>query len=191
MTDRRTFLKAAGAGLAAIAASPALAAARAPFRYHRVAVDARSAESLAFGRAAALAGQAVTMVERGDVTGFWYDELHRQWRIAPQAIAGMTGREPFFCLDLLARDQALRTVMTVEHRIEADHAVHHASAPASMMAGIEAAIRRDDWAAGMAEAALRPGAPHEPRIQRMWRTPAAAHARPQTLISWIIAPLRA
>ncbi|HTR00348.1 MAG TPA: hypothetical protein VMH83_10170, partial [Candidatus Acidoferrum sp.] len=44
----------------------------------------------------------------GDITPFWYGELHTAWRQTPVAIAGVTEAGPLFCLEQLGREHGLR-----------------------------------------------------------------------------------
>lgn len=44
------------------------------------------------------------------LAALWYHDLYFRWRRGPAAIAGMTGEDSLFCLDLLARDAGLRVL---------------------------------------------------------------------------------
>lgn len=162
MVHRRTFLKLAGGAAGALYVGPAFASRPQGLHFDRVLVDDRFAESAAFARAAGPLAARTALAPRGDITALWYDELQRDWEHAPRAIAGLTGPEPLFCLQTLARDHGLRVVMAVRH---AD------GAPAG----------RPDWVAGMVGDASRALRDRRAPVQH-------ATGRPAELVTWVIAP---
>lgn len=78
---------------------------------YRFVVDDRFPESVAAGRAAAERGTAVQVMDGGDITPFWFDELSLRWKQERVAIAGMTGHGPLFVLERFAWDHRMRVVV--------------------------------------------------------------------------------
>jgi hypothetical protein len=77
-------------------------------------VDSRYPASMAAGRETAREGIPVKLIA-GDVTALWYYDLYFRWKRGPAVIAGMTGADALFCLDVLARDAGLRVLARTDH----------------------------------------------------------------------------
>lgn len=123
MSTRRHFLK-LGAAASAVATGAIRAGTAEPMPdavmallyqqpLYKVLADARHATSLTFAAKAEQHGHAVHLLGDGDVTAFWYHELHVIWQQQPQAMAGLTEAGPLFCLEQLARQYGLRVVQRV------------------------------------------------------------------------------
>jgi hypothetical protein len=193
MTNRRELLKiglaAAALPAAAHAASLELAAPNA-LRFYKVLYDTRFAASAAFARRAAAVGLAVEAMH-GDMTKFWYDDLHHRWKRGPAAIAGMTGYGALFCLERLAWDQRMRVVFRGEHAAAPGGRVaHRFEGPAALLPAAAAAAERPAWATAVADVVAQ-----FPRERGASRTEIAVTALastlplPETLFSWVIAPV--
>ena len=106
MANRREFIQTGvAATAAAVAAGPAPEAAASPaaLPIYKVIYDERFEAPVRFAGAAQALGLSAHPIQ-GDMTAFWYNELHARWRTGPVAIAGMTCHGPMFCLEMLARD---------------------------------------------------------------------------------------
>jgi hypothetical protein len=150
MLSRRAFV-AAGATVAALAASPARAkpfsaASAAPPT--RAVFDRTFAAGRAFGAAAALRGAVVAAVG-ADLGSFWMSTLGPLLKNEPVTLAGLTAGAPLFCLELLCRDYGLRPVYRIEHRLGADGRVEHVVTgnPALADWRHQLAAAGGDWAA--------------------------------------------
>jgi hypothetical protein len=201
MTSRREFLQ---IGIAASAWPIASQAARAagiddvaaPRRtesvpLYKVVYDTRYAESVAFGRRAAVLGAVVHAID-GDMTRLWFDDVYHRWKQAPIAIAGLTAHGPLFCFERLAWDQGLRVVFRAEHGDTASGVPNHVvSGPLSMHADARAALARGDWPAAMADVVTR--CPRGKAEIGAFAVGAAGmdgtRATDTTLYSWVIAPI--
>ncbi|MEP7311929.1 MAG: hypothetical protein ABI859_05065 [Pseudomonadota bacterium] len=113
MANRRQFLQ---AGLALSAASVVLVAplastgtTRAPFTHltHFV-FDNRFPEAVAIARS--MQGRAPLAEINGDMTHLWFNQLHAQWKRAPEALGGVTTAQGLFVLQTLAADHRMRVV---------------------------------------------------------------------------------
>jgi hypothetical protein len=133
MTSRREFL---GYGVAAaLAPVPALADGRVTCAMHaadafarhllhgqplyKAIYDLRFPASIDFAAQLARSGVAVAAID-ADITALWFRDLSLQWREQPVAIAGFTASEAHFCLEQLAWEHRLRTVLRTEH-VDDDH----------------------------------------------------------------------
>jgi hypothetical protein len=83
-----------------------------PTAAYAVLADERFPDSLAVADDAQAAGHRVVRF-RGDITGFWFDDLSLQWKKQRAAICGVTAHGPLFCLERLAWDHGMR-VTSVE-----------------------------------------------------------------------------
>ncbi len=194
MTNRRELLQ---IGIAATALPlAARAALAAPYAaddvgvvpIYQVLYDVRFAASVAFARRAEARCSSTHAIE-GDMTRFWYDDLYHRWLREPAAIAGLTAHGPLFCLERLAWDRGLRVVFRAEHCAAAGRLEHRAAGPAAMLADAQSAFGADDWAARMADVALRcpGGRGHLGEIGARSRD-ASAQDGEDALFSWVIAP---
>ena len=117
---------------------------------YKVLYDLRFPESVAFARRAATLGVDVHAIE-GDMTRFWYDDLHHRWQRGPAAIAGLTAHGPLFCLERLAWDQGMRVVFRAEHKFAGSTCVaHELNGPIAMLRDTSRP-ETNDWAARMAD----------------------------------------
>jgi hypothetical protein len=95
--------------------------------------DERFPDSVAFARQMQMLGATVHGIT-GDITDFWFGELHGRWTKEPVAVAGLTLHGPLFCLERLAWDHRMRVVYRAEHRLRSDGRIEHAlSGPAGML----------------------------------------------------------
>lgn len=193
MANRREFIQ---GGLLALPAALSLAdgAAARPFQsagpsFHRVLVDERFAESRAFGREASRLGETVATIQ-GDVTDFWYRELHQQWQGEALPIAGLTAHGPLFCLERWAWDAGLRVVFRAEHRQAGQGLVHRFEGPEAVLADARASISGPAWPAQMARLAVACRQDLCAPAQALINTPGqpVGLGDEDALISWVIAP---
>jgi hypothetical protein len=141
MPNRREFLQ-TGVVVSAVAmnglmvrSAEAMSAAGAGSALHKAIYDDRYAVALEFAAAVARQGVPIGALEDGDVTRFWYDELHLEWRRRPAAIAGTTQFGPMFVLEQLGAERGLRTALRIEHRPQPDGTlVHEITGDASTVA---------------------------------------------------------
>jgi hypothetical protein len=195
MTSRREVLKAGLAvsamlPLGARAGSVAADAARAAtFTLYKVLYDTRFAASVAFARRAADSGAALYAMA-GDMTRFWYDDLYRRWRQGPAAIAGLTAHGALFCLERLAWEQRMRVVYRGEHAAASGGCVaHRFEGPAELASAAAAATADHSWAAALADVVTRcPRGRMQPSMARS-STPRVDTQPPETLFTWVIAPV--
>ncbi len=201
MTSRREFLQ---IGIAASAWPLAAQAARAagmppdmeaaagshPVMLYKVLYDRRIAASVAFARRAEQ-DSVPTYAMDGDMTRFWYDDLHDRWRSGPAAVAGLTTHGALFCLERLAWDQGMRVVFRAVHT-PTDSGVlrHELSGPAGVLSAAQAALGRSAWSEALAEVAMGMPTGKSEIISR--RTTAPGHLElpehAESLYSWVIAP---
>lgn len=152
--------------------------------------DERFESGRIFGRQAELSRLEHWPID-GDITPVWR-KLHQMWRSHPVAIAGMTAREPFFCIEQLARDHGMRVSLRILHQAESNSVTRHIiQAPAFQLDSIVGLV---DGVGNWAERIGRLTA------QCSWRhCTTAGHSQeafspPETeqlstdLISWVIAP---
>jgi hypothetical protein len=189
--DRRRFIQSAAA-LTAIALPARPAAARAAaMRFHRVIFDADFHQSRRFGVRAQSLGAQVQGI-RGDVTDFWYDDLYCRWRLSPAPIAGMTRFDSLFCLEMLAADVGMRVIFRVHHCPHADGSTSHdVFGPLAHVRQIRLAQSEQEWVHTIAHRVMSWPA-EKATISKACSNIADARAKavgPQTLISWIIAPV--
>jgi hypothetical protein len=141
-------------------------------------VDDRFPESAAFARAASEWTEKIETISRGDVTQFWYENLHRQWEETPLTISGLTGPEPLFCLDTLARGCGVRTIMAIGN--------DRFSCPSSLIQPSSAADARScEQIAEIAELTRSAVVGRSSSSKRLldWDGPAS-----RQLVTWVIAP---
>jgi hypothetical protein len=115
MSTRREFLQggiaAAALPFVAVAGTEQMLLRTAPL--YKVIFDERFPASVAFADQARREGLPVHGI-RGDITALWFHDLDLRWKQGPAAIAGLTDANALFCLDLLARDKAMRVVSREE-----------------------------------------------------------------------------
>jgi hypothetical protein len=159
---------------------------------YKVVFDARFPASVAFGTEARSLGLATHSI-RGDITDLWFHDLDVQWKKSPAAVAGLTAQGAIFCLERLAWDHGMRVVFRGDHQYLPDGWIEHALAgPASVMhqaSGL--GDDGDDWGARLASLVARVPegqcVPAEATLRT--RAAASANAEPESLISWVIAPV--
>lgn len=171
------------------AAGPAAA----PLPLYKVIYDERFASSRSFGDEARRLGASVHAID-GDITSLWYDDLYVRWRSGAAAIAGLTAHGALFCLERLAWDAGMRVVFRADHKPTAEGSYHHSlKGPAAM---IRAAARlRDagtDWSCRVAGVVMGCPADSSGRARRVMfaAATAAVDDESQTLISWVIGPVK-
>jgi hypothetical protein len=199
MSNRRQFIQ-AGMAVTAAAMDSSLAGSTEPesiraasvlnSAFYKVIYDAAFPAAVSFAAEAQRLG-ATTQSIRGDVTDLWYHDLSRRWTHSAIAIAGMTTYESMFVLGLMARDARMRFVYQATHRLLPDGTVeHHCYAPTTVH-GRCSMHEGEYWE--RAAARLIMGWQAE-RIQVEDKTMLAAASErmidAQTLLSWIIAPVR-
>ncbi len=179
---------------------------------YAVVFDERFVDGVRFGREAAQLGLP-TRGLRGDVTDFWYAELHPLWKRQARPLAGLTAYAALFCLERLAWDHGMRVVYHGEHIPFSSGEIEHVLYGSAkwLEAGHSPAARRDsslcvDWPAQLASliavkearstwsgltparrgAATRVRVMGGPPVQRV--NDARAQRVGQPLHSWVIAP---
>ena len=194
MTNRREFLQ---IGIAATTLPLAAQAARAAnladastdhVPLYKVLYDLRFPQSVAFAQRVTSRGVDVHAIE-GDMTRFWYDDLHYRWQRAPAAIAGLTAHGPLFCLERLAWDHGMRVVFRAEHKFAGSACVaHELTGPIVMLHGT-GPFDAHDWVEHMADLVTQcpSGRAEIARTFRSSAVPTTALLQ-DSLYSWVIAP---
>ncbi|HEX4025614.1 MAG TPA: hypothetical protein VHX52_13065 [Steroidobacteraceae bacterium] len=198
ISTRRDVLKSGAAAVAAVAAAslPPTAAATATLRFHKVAYDGRFREATLFAERARGLGANVHDIE-GDITGLWYDHLYQYWKRVPAPVAGITRFNSLLALQMMASVEGLRVVFRAHHppdRGPAGHApTHEIFGPfAALAAAPTLQGPAERWAPAAAAIVMRWHADWT-AIDRRHSTILDAEARglaSDTLISWILAPVR-
>lgn len=194
MFSRREFLirSAAASALALCPPASRLSCAAETSKLHniaRVLFDRRSAQAVAFGLEAARRGVEALAVD-DDAGAVWMHEIAPLWQAGMGPIAGLTGRVPLFCLELLGRDYGMRVVYRGQHaEVDGGHIVHTCVGPAMPRWDgqlVEAGAR---WGATAAALALscRVSAVADARRGLMDLEPHGDADR--SLFSWVIAPV--
>jgi hypothetical protein len=118
MTNRREFIK-LGTAVSAWAVGAAQGSSKtlpldtnvlATTNLYKVVADQRYAASVQFAEQAQQQGLAVHLMLKGDITSFWYHELHAIWQHSPRGVAGLTEAGPLFCLEQLGAQYGLRVI---------------------------------------------------------------------------------
>ena len=198
MPNRREFLQigiaASTLPFAAQAARAAgIAAAPSPdsqaLALYKVVYDSRFAASVAFARRAQSLGMAVQGIA-GDMTRFWYEDLHGRWQQGAAAIAGLTAHGPLFCLERLAWDQGMRVVFRAEHKVDGAGYLQHALSGPVTMLDASTLSAREQWSERMADIVTRcpSGRTEIGRAHAVTAGGAASTADAEPLYSWVIAP---
>jgi hypothetical protein len=114
--------------------------------FYKIVFDERFPDSVAFARQMQRLGATVHGIT-GDITDFWFNELHARWAKRPVAVAGLTLHGPLFCLERLAWDHRMRVVYRADHRLRSDGRMEHAlSGPERMLKGAAELIGGEsDW----------------------------------------------
>jgi len=199
--NRRKFLKAglAGSALPLLAglSGHSLSAALSGWADGDISLvvsDARFSQARRFAAEAERAGLHSHAID-GDITRLWRDHLLPGWRRQPGPLAGMTARQPLFCLEQLARDHGLRVVFRAEHEPQADGSVRHRlSAPASHLRTLDELLDgQPDWSERLARYSntCSWGLAAGPCGQASVHSAAVAgEPMQEPLISWVMAPIR-
>jgi hypothetical protein len=191
MTSRRDLLK---VGVAASALPLAALAADQPepaVALYKVLYDTRFPASAAFALRAAARGVVVEAMS-GDMTRFWYSDLHHQWKNAPAAIAGLTAHGALFCLERLAWDHRMRVVFRGEHSLGRGGCVmHRFDGPAALLPSAADAATECAWAAALADVVVAcPAAGTARGSAHALTANAGTPPTSEKLFSWVIAPVR-
>lgn len=195
--NRRNFLKAGivGSSLPLLAQFDSAAIAStftgwAGMQPHWVISDQRFEPSRRYGAQAVSSGARHLPID-GDVTALW-EKLNREWRTTPAVIAGMTARQPLFCIEQLAHDHGMRVVLRVEHDPSQGGSVRHLiQAPTAQMESLAELISNpQDWSGRLARLSTSCSwsRGQGPCIEREIQTPQTAPPLDVPLVSWVIAP---
>ncbi|WAB99252.1 hypothetical protein OSW16_06255 [Pseudomonas putida] len=157
-----------------------------------VIVDERFEASRRFGMEAARRGLPHHLID-GDITDLWFSQLDPQWRQKPSIIAGMTARQPLFCLERLALDRGMRVVLRITHEAtENNHVAHHIEANNHLHHPLSELLQGADWSermAGVAGTCSWARTNHGCQPHRTFSTAAEPSLLNGPLVSWVIAPL--
>jgi hypothetical protein len=191
MLDRRHLLQ-GSAVLAGLALPFARLGTARPFRVlpiYRVIFDANFPQGRQFGVAALRLGANVHAIH-GDVTDLWHDDLHNRWRHAPAAIAGMTGFNSMFVLEMMAADVGMRVIYRADHRpYGGGLTAHHIFGPESLASHMRVEAADAGWPRKVAKA-ITSWPAEQTTVSKERSTIAEARSRAigrETLVSWIIA----
>ena len=192
--------------LRARAASPARAASvagAASAAIFKLLVDESLPAASAFAAAAARRGAPVLVI--GDDAGAaWRDTIEPRLKRGAVALGGFTAGPALFCLELLARDYALRTVYRIAHVRERGRWLHTFEGPAELADAARALEQTGDaWpedAAAIASSFTAERAPGQEIApigrEAPWRgralpllDVAGARGEAAPLYSWLLAPV--
>jgi hypothetical protein len=194
MPTRRELLK-TGAAMTVISAPIAkswASIAQPTLPIFRAVFDQRYSASAAFGDESHRLGL-TAYASRGEVHALWENELYPRWREQPSAIAGMTTYAALFSLDMMARDAGMQTVYRVNHRVTGTVVSHEVFGPhAVLQEHAPFSVAESHWSR---EAARRVSAWPDGLVPRSRSRSSIAGAGrrsvgPETLITWLIAPVR-
>jgi len=200
MTTRRAIIQ-AGIALAAVA-TPVLSAlgtsrkaatsATGSMTYYKVVYDGQAPEAASFGASAQRLGASVHDID-GDVTALWYHDLHPRWQRSPVPVAGMTRFCSLLGLSMMASAVGLRVIYRGNHHLEAARPQHELFGPAAVLSE-QAALSVGPRAWPAEVAALLMDWPSEATaMERAHSSILQANQRglgPESLVSWILAPVR-
>lgn len=192
MANRREFIQASAAAAVGAPTWTALATTFDRLPLYKVVFDERFNASRSFADEAQGLGANLHAIS-GEVHSLWYDDLYHRWKRSPIAIAGMTTYNPMFLLGMMAQDVRMRVIYRAHHRDQSASMSHEVFGP-NEMSGCRLKLCNAEDAWGLAAA----------RIVMSWPAEATAVAYDQsniaaangkalsadTLISWIIAPVR-
>lgn len=164
---------------------------------YKAVFDERFPESVSFARQMEKLGVLAHGIA-GDITDFWFHELHAQWTKEPVAIAGLTAHGPLFCLERLAWDHRMRVVYRAEHRQRDNSRIEHAlRGPASMLRQTADLVGGGaDWGLQVANVVSRcPNVCSEvtettiiAAVPNSSDRGESANTEQEPLLSWVIAP---
>jgi hypothetical protein len=130
----------------------------------------------------------------GDVTDLWYHDLYYRWRQSPAAIAGMTRHSSLFGLEMMAGDVGMRVIYRAHHRPGQNGAITHEVFGPSAAQRRQAELRgpEADWSRTAANIVMTWPADMTAISKAQSNIAGADQKRvgSETLISWIIAPVR-
>jgi hypothetical protein len=200
MANRREFIQAGAA--AAATALPAMSAMSAmsaitgiggSLLLCKLIYDQRFAAARAFGAAAQKLNASVQAID-GDVHDLWYHDLYHRWKSAPTAIAGMTSYNPMFLLAMFAQDVGMRLIYRTNHRPGQNGVVAHEWFGPNTQQHRHGQLRGAEaqWGASVAQIVLS-WPERAVQVSQARSNIAEANRRAvgsETLLSWIIAPVR-
>ncbi|WP_193075985.1 hypothetical protein [Pseudomonas sp. FME51] len=156
--------------------------------------DARFSAPQRFAAAAERIGVRHLAID-GDVTRLWRQHLVPLWRKQPSIIAGMTARQPLFCLEQLGRDYDMRVVLRAEHMPQSDGTVsHQLNAPMNHAQALNELLGGQvDWEERMARysSACSWNIARDRCIQTRISSPMTLSDQLEVpMVSWVMAPMR-
>lgn len=170
-----------------------------PVPFYRAIYDSRFLASRYFGERMATYG-IVTTVMSGDITPFWYNNLHLRWAEGPISITGLTTHGALFCLERLAWDHGMRVVFLAKHSCSIDGSVRHELEGAKVL--IDAVSRmaiESDWVGVMSSVVSQyphTFTSHDHRTKALLSSVEAITEKPsiqvpknEALFSWVISPV--
>lgn len=102
--------------------------------FYKILADKRYPESMSFAEEMDARGFDIHVLEDGDPTVFWNEELREIWQTMPVAVAGVTNFRPMFVLQQLGRSYGTRVVYRGEHTFAENGQVnHHVEGPSKML----------------------------------------------------------
>ena len=93
--------------------------------FYKILADRRYPESMSFAEEMNARGFDIHVLEDGDLTAFWNEELREIWQTMPVAVAGVTNFRPMFCLQQLGRTYGTRVVYRGEHAFVDNGQISH------------------------------------------------------------------
>tara|TARA_R110002110_G_scaffold415859_1_gene658672 strand:+ start:69935 stop:70630 length:696 start_codon:yes stop_codon:yes gene_type:complete len=93
--------------------------------FYKILADSRYPESMRFADEMHARGFDIHVLEDGDPTVFWNEELREIWETMPVALAGVTNFRPMFVLQQLGRTHGTRVVYRGVHDYVANGEVNH------------------------------------------------------------------
>lgn len=102
--------------------------------FYKILADRRYPESMSFAEEMHARGFDVYILEDGDPTDFWNEELREIWQTMPVAVAGVTNYRPMFFLQQLGRTYGTRVVYRGEHNfVDNGQVSHRVEGPSKML----------------------------------------------------------
>lgn len=158
---------------------------------YKVIHDDRFAASQHFGEEAARLGLHAHAVSDG-IHDVWYNDLYRQWRERPLAVAGMTTHDAMFLLALMGQDAGLRVVFRAHHQADGDSVNHTLFGPRETITRLpELSDKGDRWSREAAHIVASWPKRAVSRSQSQSTILAAANQplHRDALITWVMAPV--
>lgn len=93
--------------------------------FYKILADKRYPESMSFAEEMDARGFDIHVLEDGDPTVFWNEELREIWQTMPVAVAGVTNFRSMFVLQQLGRTYGTRVVYRGEHNFAENGQVNH------------------------------------------------------------------